>query len=323
TASTKKAAAASRSATDALAACPRARCLARRRAAARSSLKCPSLARKPPLHEEPIMSLYRILSALLMYPEQPLIDALLEIDDALDAHPEAQDQLSPLTDYLKTHSLIELQENYVATFDRQPACSLHLFEHVHGESRDRGQAMVDLLQEYRRHGLEPGVAELPDHVPLFLEFVGVIEPAQAGALLDDAIHVLAAIGARLGRDGSPYSTVFAVLRGMTDGVARVRGSRRAVERGQGGARVDGAMRERAATGGRVGRDGSPYSSVFAVLRGMTDVVPREQAEPPVRDMDEALEVYGVGPDGVEPLLPMAAAGTHVVHFHPRSRGAQH
>lgn len=215
------------------------------------------------------MSLYRILSALLMYPEQPLIDALLEIDDALDAHPEAQDQLSALTDYLKAHSLIELQENYVATFDRQPACSLHLFEHVHGESRDRGQAMVDLLQEYRRHGLEPGAAELPDHVPLFLEFLGVIEPAQAGALLDDAIHVLAAIGARLARDGSPYSTV------------------------------------------------------FAVLRGMTDVVPREQTDPPVRDMDEALEVYGVGPDGVEPLLPMAAAGTHVVHFHPRSRGAQH
>src|SRR5690606_39570854 len=142
------------------------------------------------------------------------------IHDGLDAYPEAQDLLAPLTDYLKTHDLIALQENYVATFDRQPACSLHLFEHVHGESRDRGQAMVDLLQEYRRHGLEPGAAELPDHVPLFLEFLGVIEPAQAGALLDDAIHVLAAIGARLARDGSPYSTVFAVLRGMTDVVRR-------------------------------------------------------------------------------------------------------
>ncbi|HYG41498.1 MAG TPA: nitrate reductase molybdenum cofactor assembly chaperone [Bordetella sp.] len=214
------------------------------------------------------MSPYRILSALLTYPEQALVDALLEIDDALDAYPEAQDQLSPLTDYLKTHGLIELQENYVATFDRNPSHSLHLFEHVHGESRDRGQAMVDLLQEYRRHGFEPDAAELPDHVPLFLELLGLIDPEQAGLLLDEAIHVLAAIGARLGRAGSPYSTV------------------------------------------------------FAVLRGMTLVVPREQTEPPVRDMDEAMETYGVGADGVEPLLPHAAAGTHVVHFHPRSRGAQ-
>src|SRR3546814_17529072 len=93
-------------------------------------------------------------------------------------------------------------------------------------------------------------------------------PGQARRLLDEAIHVLAAIGARLARAGSPYSTI------------------------------------------------------FAVLRGMTDVVPREQTEPPVRDMDEAMEAYGVGADGVEPLLPLAAAGTHVVHFHPRPRGAQ-
>ena len=214
------------------------------------------------------MSLYRILSALLAYPERDLQDALPEIDDALDAYPEAQDQLSPLTDFLKTHSLIELQENYVATFDRNPSHSLHLFEHVHGESRDRGQAMVDLLQEYRRHGFEPGAAELPDHVPLFLELLGLIDPAQAGLLLDEAIHVLAAIGARLARGGSPYSTV------------------------------------------------------FAVLRGMTEVVPREQTDPPVRDMDDAMQAYGVGPDGVEPLLPHASAGTHVVHFHPRASSVQ-
>ena len=214
------------------------------------------------------MSLYRILSALLAYPEQDLLEALLDIDDALDAHPEAQDQLSPLTDYLKTHSLIELQENYVATFDRNPSHSLHLFEHVHGESRDRGQAMVDLLQEYCRHGFEPDAAELPDHVPLFLELLGLISPAQAGLLLDEAIHVLAAIGARLARAGSPYA------------------------------------------------------AIFAVLRGLTDVVPREQTDPPVRDMDDAMETYGVGADGVEPLLPHASMGTHVVHFHPRTPSVQ-
>jgi nitrate reductase delta subunit len=78
--------------------------------------------------------------------------------------------LAPLLDELRSRPLIELQENYVATFDRSPSHSLHLFEHVHGESRDRGQAMVDLMDEYRRDGFEPLETELPDYVPLFLEF---------------------------------------------------------------------------------------------------------------------------------------------------------
>ncbi|MGH9888136.1 MAG: nitrate reductase molybdenum cofactor assembly chaperone, partial [bacterium] len=107
------------------------------------------------------MPLYPILSALLCYPEQDLLDAMPEIDTALAEWPQAQATLAPLGDLLKTNTLIELQENYVATFDRNPAHSLHLFEHVHGESRDRGQAMVDLIDEYRREGFEPAEAELP------------------------------------------------------------------------------------------------------------------------------------------------------------------
>ncbi len=120
------------------------------------------------------MSIYPILSALLTYPEQPLLDALPEIERALDAQPGARAALAPLVESLRATPLIELQERYVATFDRTPSHSLHLFEHVHGESRDRGQAMVDLLDEYRRHGFEPVGNELPDYVPLFVEFLGAI-----------------------------------------------------------------------------------------------------------------------------------------------------
>ncbi|GLS05211.1 nitrate reductase molybdenum cofactor assembly chaperone [Chitiniphilus shinanonensis] len=213
------------------------------------------------------MSLYRILSALLSYPEQDLLDARDEIAAALAAHPAACDTLRPLTDFLAAHRLIALQENYVATFDRNPAHSLHLFEHIHGESRDRGQAMVDLLAEYQRHGVEPDVAELPDHVPLFLEFLGLIDEDEAEALLDDAIHVLAAIGRRLARNESPYA------------------------------------------------------AVFQVLRTLTRVEPRDQTDPPIRDMDEALETFGPGADGVEPLLKPQPGGTHTVHFHPRGQYA--
>ena len=209
------------------------------------------------------MSLYRILSALLTYPEQDLVDAQGEIAEALNAYPQAKQILHPLTNFMSEHSLLTLQENYVATLDRNPAHSLHLFEHVHGESRDRGQAMVDLLQEYQSHGFEPMKTELPDHVPLFLEYLSLVDPAHAKALLGDAIHVLAAIGKRLARNESPYACV------------------------------------------------------FAVLCTLTDVVPQEQNDPPVRDMDEALETFGPGADGVEPLLKPSLNSTHIVKFYAK------
>jgi nitrate reductase molybdenum cofactor assembly chaperone NarJ/NarW len=211
-------------------------------------------------------SIYTLLSTLLDYPEAELLDALQEINQELKAFPEAaQVALQPLLALLKEHPLIELQENYVATFDRNPAHSLHLFEHVHGESRDRGQAMVDLLDEYRRLGLEMATNELPDHVPLFLEVLGNIDPVEARALLDEAIHVLAALGDRLARDESPYA------------------------------------------------------GVFTVLRSLTDVVPQAAETPPIRDMDEALELFGPGADGVEPLLApsMPTPLAQPMHFHPR------
>jgi nitrate reductase delta subunit len=212
------------------------------------------------------LSIYTLLATLLDYPEPELLDAIKEIGQELEAFPEAvQGALQPLLALLSEHPLIELQENYVATFDRNPAHSLHLFEHVHGESRDRGQAMVDLLDEYRRLGLEMVTNELPDHVPLFLEVLGNIDPAQARALLDEAIHVLAALGDRLARDESPYE------------------------------------------------------GVFTVLRSLTDVVPLAAETPPIRDMDEALERFGPGADGVEPLLApsMPTPLAQPMHFHPR------
>ncbi|MWA33706.1 nitrate reductase molybdenum cofactor assembly chaperone [Burkholderia pseudomallei] len=224
-------------------------------------------------HEENVMSIYPILSALLTYPEQPLLDALPEIERALDAQPGARAAPAPLVESLRTAPLIELQERYVATFDRTPSHSLHLFEHVHGESRDRGQAMVDLLDEYRRHGFEPVGNELPDYVPLFVEFLGAIagdgDGAHAAHLLGDAIDVLAALGERLARAQSPYA------------------------------------------------------GAFDVLRACSPVEPRPVAEPPPRTMDEALERFGPGPDGVEPLLSPAADASlaQPIRFHPPRRAA--
>lgn len=154
---------------------------------------------------------YRLLSALLTYPEQALLDALPDIDTALTRHEATREALTPLLTHLRNQPLIPLQETYVATFDRNPAHALHLFEHVHGESRARGQALVDLLHTYRAQGYSPIAQELPDHVPLFLEFLGVIPPETAQSLLEDALPVLAALGARLAQQNSPYASVFTAL----------------------------------------------------------------------------------------------------------------
>ncbi|WP_322996313.1 nitrate reductase molybdenum cofactor assembly chaperone [Castellaniella sp.] len=158
---------------------------------------------------------FSVLSVLLSYPEQDWLAALPDLSDSLPT--QVRPGIQPLFDYLRGFDdLIDLQEEYVATFDRRAAHSLHLFEHVHGESRDRGQAMVDLQHEYLKYGLEPSTTELPDYVPLFLEFLGQIPPPAAQELLGDAIHVLARLGDKLTEADSPYAGIFAQLRSMTD-----------------------------------------------------------------------------------------------------------
>jgi nitrate reductase molybdenum cofactor assembly chaperone len=120
-------------------------------------------------------NVFKALSALLTYPTKELQEATGPISEMLDNEPAVpagiRRQLHDLIEELATGDLYDLQERYVLLFDRTRSLSLHLFEHVHGESRDRGQAMVDLQNLYARGGLEISAAELPDFLPLFLEFL--------------------------------------------------------------------------------------------------------------------------------------------------------
>jgi nitrate reductase delta subunit len=160
----------------------------------------------------------RALAALLSYPEQDLIDALAEIR-------QAAPQLSTLIDELQAEPLELLQERYVALFDRSRALSLHLFEHVHGESRDRGQAMVDLARTYASRGFRVAGNELPDYLPAFLEFVSLLPAAEAKGMIGETAEILRALGDRLALRGSRYAAVFAALlsaggeRGLTQPIA--------------------------------------------------------------------------------------------------------
>lgn len=161
------------------------------------------------------MKTFKALSALLCYPSEDLIAALPAIDAVLHEEgllgPHRMQELRVLLHRLAEQDLYELQENYVLLFDRSRTLSLNLFEHVHGESRDRGGAMVDLLETYRAGGFDLAGSELPDHLPVLLEFLSTRPLAEARALLADAGHILTALNERLIRRDTPYAAVLSAL----------------------------------------------------------------------------------------------------------------
>ncbi|WP_338019799.1 nitrate reductase molybdenum cofactor assembly chaperone [Pinisolibacter aquiterrae] len=169
-----------------------------------------------------MMLIFKALSALLSYPGADLVASLDEIRVVVDEEtclPKGErDALLRLIDDLAAHDLVELQERYVLLFDRTRSLSLHMFEHVHGESRDRGQAMVDLRALYESKGVIDDSRELPDFVPLFLEFLSIIDPSEAFGLIAEPAHVFAALAERLNKRGSVYEAIFRALGAL----ARVR-----------------------------------------------------------------------------------------------------
>ncbi|MBU3029171.1 nitrate reductase molybdenum cofactor assembly chaperone [Paracoccus marinaquae] len=161
------------------------------------------------------MKTFKALSALLSYPGPDLAEAIPAIDAVLHDEgllgPTRQKELAPLLQSLAHDDLYDLQERYVLLFDRSRTLSLNLFEHVHGESRDRGGAMVDLLETYRAGGFDLAGTELPDHLPVLLEYLSTRPLAEARSMLADAGHILTALAERLIRRGSPYAAVFSAL----------------------------------------------------------------------------------------------------------------
>ncbi|RKP46501.1 nitrate reductase molybdenum cofactor assembly chaperone [Trinickia fusca] len=158
---------------------------------------------------------FAALSALLDYPDQALLDALDSIEhhvrDNTRLPKSAHAGLERFFNYLRERDLLTLQENYVGLFDRGRATSLHLFEHVHGESRDRGQAMVDLLQMYEQHGLYLQPGELPDHLPVFLEYLSRLPATDAHSLLGETGEILRSLAEQLTKRGSHYGLVVGAL----------------------------------------------------------------------------------------------------------------
>ena len=162
----------------------------------------------------------KIISLLLSYPSEDIRAAMPELKAVLDSAGIGKREttlLKRLADDIAALDLYDAQERYVFLFDRTRSLSLHLFEHVHGESRDRGQAMVDLMQMYEADGFEIDAKELPDYLPMFLEYLSVKPAGEASELLGQTVHIVAALRERLKKRKSVYANAFTVLEAMARG----------------------------------------------------------------------------------------------------------
>jgi nitrate reductase delta subunit len=164
---------------------------------------------------EPASRSLRVMAALLGYPHAemrvhlPEMHAILRDEGALPAARQAE--LDALIDSLAGADPLETEANYVQLFDRGRATSLHLFEHVHGDSRDRGPAMIDLAQTYEKAGLYLAPDELPDYLPAVLEFVSTQPPREARAFLGEMAHIFNVLFNALQQRASPYASVLGAL----------------------------------------------------------------------------------------------------------------
>lgn len=161
------------------------------------------------------MKTFKALGALIDYPEQDLIGALDEVSTVLDAEAlvrkDNRRDLERLIAELRARDLLDMQAHYVGLFDRVRSLSLHLFEHVHGESRERGQAMVSLRALYSSNGFVLTTNELPDFLPVFLEYLSSRPLGEAREQLAETSDILEAMRARLAKRRSPYASVFGAL----------------------------------------------------------------------------------------------------------------
>lgn len=157
----------------------------------------------------------RVLAHLLRYPDAELRAHLGELRDAIAREaallPSRQAEVLRLMDLLGQRTAVQVEADFVELFDRGRGTSLHLFEHVHGDSRDRGPAMIDLIQTYEKAGLYMDPRELPDHLAVVLEFASTQPPSQAREFLSETAHIVRAIFSALLKRQSPYASVLGAV----------------------------------------------------------------------------------------------------------------
>lgn len=161
------------------------------------------------------MILYNVLARLLDYPDAELKANLTGIRDAITGEPAITDPerqvISDFVEHMARQSLLELEQDYVQTFDMIPEHSLHLTHHLFGDDRGRGPALVDLGEHYKGMGLAAREGELPDYLPLILEYVSTLDEMAARVFLADAAKVLTVIAANLEKSENRYAALIRLV----------------------------------------------------------------------------------------------------------------
>ena len=164
---------------------------------------------------KPMSRSLRALARLLGYPDAELRAHLDELRLALRAEaaltPERSAEVGALIDSIAAQDALDAEADYVQLFDSGRRTSLHLFEHVHGDSRDRGPAMIDLAQTFEKAGLYLAEGEMPDHLPVVLEYASTQPPGEARAFLAEMAHILNVIFSALQQRGSRYASALGAL----------------------------------------------------------------------------------------------------------------
>lgn len=163
---------------------------------------------------------FKIFSELLLYPDNNLKNHINYAYDLLKKEgmltTEMTKNINIFVSYIKTNDILYLQETYVSIFDRQKQFSLYLFEHIHGDSRDRGMAMIDLKNLYEKSSIEISKKnELPDFIPIFLEYLSINSKNQATLLLGEIINIISILYLRLKAIESPYYVIFYALESLS------------------------------------------------------------------------------------------------------------
>lgn len=161
------------------------------------------------------MKIYKLLSALLDYPTQELIEHLPELKEFVVQSQEVdsaeREALQDFLAHLEARPVTEIQSDYVKTFDMTAEHSLHLTHHLFGDDKNRGPALIDLGELYKDYGVEVVTNELPDYLPLVLEFAAYMDDNEATVFLSDAKKVLGVLTENLQKAGSPYAALLSII----------------------------------------------------------------------------------------------------------------
>ena len=161
------------------------------------------------------MQVFAVLSKLIDYPDNELIenlDSVIEyIKDSSEIATDEKEILMEFVSWMRSHTSIKLQETYVETFDMVPEHDLHLTHHIFGDDRERGPALIDLSEHLKNEGLEVKEGEIPDFLPLLLEYASTLDDIKSRAFLGDAKKIIKIIADNLDKAKSPYSKLIRIV----------------------------------------------------------------------------------------------------------------